>query len=566
MNTEPSPKALKDINQDFETRAAQARAHSFGISYVDLLTYPLNPDVLKLVEGDDSAAAKAIPFWKNGKEVRLAVINPKTELVTEVVSRLEINHYQVELWLCSQSGFDKAFLNYASHLVDRKEVKVRHDFEEKIETTSQDRFKGFASLIETLKLVPVNKALNEIEIAAVQSKASVIHLQPYEKKGELRFRIDGILHTVGDLSAEKTQKIIGQIKYEAGMKANITDIPQDGHITFKANDRKIDLRVSSLPTEYHESIVMRVLDSSRGIKSFTELGFDAYKEQKILEVLKKKNGMVLVTGPTGSGKTTTLYAMLTELNDPTRKLVTLEDPIEYHLDEVTQSQVSGQGDYNFGNGLKALLRHDPDVILIGEVRDLETAKLAAEAALTGHVVLSSLHTNSALGAITRLRNLGLESFNVSSSVNAIFAQRLVRKICAHCQTKSVIDLKVDVRFRTALERSITADPSLRDHLHFVDEFSKDQVPAPASKLELVSANPDGCEHCAQSGYAGQTVLAEVVFLDDALRQLVSDNENELILEAFEKERNPNFLTLFEDGVRKVVLGETSVQEIYRVAG
>ncbi len=566
MNNGDAAKNLTQINQSFETRDAQARAHDAGLAFIDLLTYPLNPDVLKLVPVEDATQAQAIPFYKNGLALKLAVVDPKNDHIPVILHDLEAQRYTVELVLCTQSGFDKTLQHYDSTLVSRKKVEVRHEFDEKLNVDADERFKGFASLISTLEMVPINQALNEIEIAAIQSRASDIHLQPYEDRGELRFRMDGILHTVGSVPAEKALKIVGQIKYEAGMKANITDVPQDGHITFVANQRKIDLRVSSLPTEFGESIVMRVLDSGRGIKSFTELGFDSVKEQKILQVLTRKNGMVLVTGPTGSGKTTTLYAMLKELNSPEKKLVTLEDPIEYHLDEVIQSQVSSHGDYNFGSGLKALLRHDPDVMLIGEIRDLDTAKLAAEASLTGHVVLSSLHTNSAIGAVTRLRNLGLESFNIASSLNAVFAQRLVRKVCPHCSSKTTFDLEQDETLSNALKQVTQAHPEVKSHLEFTDTSPVDGVHRAKTQLRLTTASSNGCDQCADTGYLGQTVIAEVVIMDKKMQEKLSGEASELELEKIVRKNDPTFLTLFEDGVRKLILGETTLEEVYRVAG
>jgi len=543
MNTDVS---LNQINQSFETRAAAARAQDLGLPFVDLLNYPINPDVLKLVPASESESSQTVLFHKNGKTLRLGAVDPESEETSLMVLELQNQGFQIETWLCSASGFNKVFDFYGSDLVHRKEIEVRHDFEEDTGLTFENQFKGFENLLKTLELVPVTQALNEIEIAAIQARASDIHLQPYEDHGDLRLRIDGILHSVGQLSAEKAQKIVMQIKYEAGMRGNVSDVPQDGHITFVANQRKIDLRVSSLPTEFGESIVMRVLDSGRGIKSFVELGFDTLKEKKMLEVLEKKNGLVLVTGPTGSGKTTTLYAMLKQLNDPERKLVTLEDPIEYHLDDITQSQVSDQGNYDFSNGLRALLRHDPDVMLIGEIRDLATAKLAAEASLTGHVVLSSLHTNSAIGAVTRLRNLGLESFNIASSLNAIFAQRLVRRVCP----KSAVKKKLDPNDRVlaAMERVNKIYPEI------------------AVPDEVLVASESGCGNCGHTGYVGQTVIAEVVFLDRHLRAKVSSDDTEIELDRWIKDNDKTFLTLFEDGIRKVMLGETTLDEVYRVAG
>lgn len=557
MDTGANAKNIDQINLSFETRDAEGRAQNAGMPFVDLLHYPLNPDVLKLVSAEWAQKAQLVPFHKNGKSLQLAVVDPKNQYIETVTHGLESEGYQLIVALCSESGFQKVFENYESDLVKRKQVEVRHEFEEGKALDFADRFKGFESLIKTLQMVPVTQALNEIEIAAIQAHASDIHLQPYESHGDLRFRIDGILHTVGEIKAEKLQHIVGQIKYEAGMKANITDVPQDGHIAFMANNRKVDLRVSSLPTEFGESIVMRILDSGRGIKSFTELGFDKVKEDKILNVLLRKNGMVLVTGPTGSGKTTTLYAMLKELNSPEKKLVTLEDPIEYHLDDITQSQVSSHGDYTFANGLKALLRHDPDVMLIGEIRDLTTAKLAAEASLTGHVVLSSLHTNSAIGAITRLRNLGLESFNVASSVNAVFAQRLVRQVCPHCAHSKVVDLRKESVFSAALDRVKLAYPDIVKSLKIVDQDPH--------KIEIVAASESGCAECADTGFIGQTVIAEVVVFDEALQAKLSEDVSELELDKTVRISDPTFLTLLEDGVRKIILGETTLAEVYRVA-
>jgi general secretion pathway protein E len=317
--------------------------------------------------------------------------------------------------------------------------------------------------------------------------------------------------------------------------------------------------VSTLPTEGLESVVMRVLDSRKGLKSFTELGFDQFTVDLITRALKRKSGMLLVTGPTGSGKTTTLYAMLKELNSSEKKLVSLEDPVEYHLEGVTQSPVDENSDYSFSNGLKALLRHDPDVILIGEIREATTAKLASEAALTGHVVLSSLHTNSALGAISRLRNLGLESFNIASAINAVFAQRLVRKVCSHCVKKSWVDLSDHKRVSVLLKTLEAKYPNLK-----TSGKTKGQHEGQTG-IFLEVPEPSGCEKCSHTGYSGQTAICEALWFTDQLRDAIAKEMGEQGLKELATVQNDS-TSLFGDGLKKVILGETTLDEVYRVAG
>lgn len=547
------------INQQFEEKEAQENALKSGYDYIDLLKFPINPDVLSLISFEEAQHLGVVPFYRNGYQVRLAALDPTAKGLAVLATKMEEHRLNIDWAVCSQRGLDHILSLYHSDLVTKKTIELTHEFAEKEDASLESQFVSFGELEISLKSLPAAEALNAIEIAAIQVKASDIHLQPSENQGVLRFRIDGILHDIAALDADRAQKLVNHIKYQSGMRSNISHIPQDGSLSFEANGRGIDLRVSTLPTEWLESVVMRVLDSRKGLKSFSELGFQPAVEETIGKALRRKSGMVLVTGPTGSGKTTTLYAMLKQLNEPEKKLLSLEDPVEYHLKGVTQSPVDERSDYTFANGLKALLRHDPDVILIGEIREATTAKLASEAALTGHVVLSSLHTNSALGAISRLRNLGLESFNIAAALNAVFAQRLVRKVCADCAKKEWVDLAGHQRVSAGVAQLEQKYPKLKSLLKTTGQLDG------KTGIFLELPVTTGCAKCSHTGYLGQTVVCETLWFTDELREAIARGDGEQALKKLETVKNDS-TSLFNDALRKAILGETTLDEIYRVAG
>lgn len=551
--------AVDIINQDFEEKAAQEKAGKLGFDYIDLAKFPINPDILSLITLEEAQKLKVVPYYRNGFQLKLAAIDPNASGLASLQAKFEAQRMSVSWAVCSDRGLDHILSLYNSDLLTKRTIELKHDFKENSETNLESQFLSFGDLEVSLAKLPAAESLNEIQIAAIKVKASDIHIQPYQSQAVLRFRIDGILHDIAKLQMPRAIKLVNYIKYEAGMRSNISHIPQDGSLRFIANDRNIDLRVSTLPTETLESVVMRVLDSRKGLKSFSELGFDDLTETMINRALGKKSGMLLVTGPTGSGKTTTLYAMLKELNSSERKLVSLEDPVEYHLEGVTQSPVDENSDYSFANGLKALLRHDPDVILIGEIREGTTAKLASEAALTGHVVLSSLHTNSALGAISRLRNLGLESFNIAAAINAVFAQRLVRNVCQHCKQKDWVNLKDHKRAADLLKTLEVRYPGIKTSGKTKGQHNGET----GVFLEIPKIR--GCEKCSHTGYNGQTVICETLWFTDELRDAIAKEMNEQSLKALATVQNDS-TSLFGDGLKKVILGETTLDEIYRVAG
>lgn len=541
MTTPQSPTNVQTVNRTFEEREAAEYAEKLGLEYLDLAAFPPNTDLLNIFSYDEALGHQVFPLSKSGKSLRVACVDPEHETTKAFLETLA-KKYDIIPLVCSRRGMQDALPFYHSELAQRKVVEVEESTRED-RKTFEKTLNELRDLGSVLSSMTAQESLGKIKLAAVSVRASDIHIQPGEKGATLRLRIDGVLHDVFEMDADIAQKITNQIKYEAGMRVNVTDTPQDGHATFIANDRVIDLRVSTLPTPLFESVVMRVLDARKGIQSFSELGFTDDIESTIHHALQKSTGMVLVTGPTGCGKTTTLYSMLAELNGKERKLVTLEDPIEYHLPGVSQSQVDEGADYNFENGLKALLRHDPDVMLVGEIRTLHTAKLAAEAALTGHVVLSSLHTNSAVGALARLRNLGLEDFNIAPTLNAIFAQRLVRKVCPQCAQGFALPETPEVK--NALKRI----------LHIFPETVVSQ--------KIMAAK--GCEHCSGTGYSGRTAVCEAFPVTDKIKKMILDHASDIeITDHLVNETT--FLSLFESGMRKVLAGETTLDEVMRVVG
>jgi general secretion pathway protein E len=382
---------------------------------------------------------------------------------------------------------------------------------------------------------PVIRLVNLILQQAVESRASDVHIEPFEGTLKVRLRIDGILHEIDAPAARSAAAVISRIKIMARLNIAERRLPQDGRIKLRAAGRELDLRVSTVPTLYGESVVMRLLDKESITLDFAALGFEGEVLQRFLNVLELPHGIILVTGPTGSGKSTTLYTALAQLNTPERKIITVEDPVEYQLDGVNQIQVKPQIGLVFASALRSIVRQDPDVIMVGEMRDLETARIAVQSALTGHLVLSTLHTNDAASTINRLLDMGIEDYLLTSTVNGILAQRLVRKLCPHCREEiPVLD-------------------ELREELH-LDRY------APAEGVRLYKAT--GCDACAQTGYRGRLAILEFLELTDGVRSLVMRHAISGEIEAFA--RGEGMQTMYEDGLRKATRGMTTLDEVLRV--
>lgn len=387
-------------------------------------------------------------------------------------------------------------------------------------------------LLENQDDAPIIRLLNALFTQAIKQKASDIHIETYEDHVLVRNRIDGVLHEVLEIQRAIAPLVISRVKVMAKLDIAEKRIPQDGRISLRIGGHNIDVRVSTLPSNHGERVVMRILDKQAAQLNLSLLGMPKSTVETIRQMIAEPHGIILVTGPTGSGKTTSLYAMLTELNEVTRNILTIEDPIEYDLEGIGQTQVNTKVQMTFAKGLRAILRQDPDVVMIGEIRDLETAEIAVQASLTGHLVLSTLHTNSALGALTRLRDMGVESFLLSSSIVGLIAQRLVRRLCPHCKTE-----------------------------HTLREEEKELMGlAPDTDVSQVF-EPKGCDLCNHLGYKGRTGIYELITIDEVLRGMIHRQEHLQTMEEYLRRTTPS---IRDDGFKRVLKGDTSLAEILRV--
>lgn len=400
-----------------------------------------------------------------------------------------------------------------------------------------------ARLREMAEEAPVIDFVNRIFSIALKENASDIHIEPYENRFVVRYRIDGILHNKQTEPSGRFNAVASRVKLLSGMDIAERRLPQDGRQTIRFAGQDIDLRVSSVPGSWGESLVLRLLRKENELPDLEALGFEGHSQQTLLKLLGSSNGVILVTGPTGSGKSTTLYRGLQGLNNGIRKIITIEDPVEYNMDGIIQIQTHASIGYTFAKGLRAILRQDPDIIMVGEIRDGETATIAAQAALTGHLVLSTLHTNSALAAVARLVDIGLEPYMITSAVRGLVAQRLVRKLCSHCS--------VPVKKPEGEDR-IWALAEAGGHI-------SEQMKTKANWRE-----PKGCPQCSGTGYQGRVAIFEVAQMDDALSQAVLQNAS--LQQLHQIARKQGFITLQEDGILKARNGITSLTEVLRVCG
>lgn len=534
---------LGKINRTFKEKDTATRAREMGVNYINITVTPINPDLLKLIPPEIARKALILPFFRLGNKLRVAVADPNNPETQKVLEQLRSVGFAININLASDEG-----LTEAMKLYDTDQYKVKKELEtsldeEKIKAYEQEisALQDLGAKIKTLTSEEANYMLN---VGALKTGASDIHYEPEENAIRVRFRIDGMLHDIFKLDKAIFVNIANQIKFQCKMKLNISNEPQDGRYNFVVNDRKVDVRVSILPTEYGETFVSRLLDSGRHIVELEELGFTGRNLAHIKHLLKLKNGMVLITGPTGSGKTTTLYTLLDRFSKPENKVITLEDPIEYHLEGISQSQVNEKRGYDFANGLRAILRQDPDIVMLGEIRDLETAETGAQAALTGHVLLSTLHTNSAIESIPRLINIGLPPFMVAPALDTVIAQRLVRSFCPKCaELTEISKTKLDELTRT-VETIKKIQPSL-------------QIEIP-QKLPIAK----GCEICSHTGYKGRISIIEVLDIDNEMKGLILEKASSTKM--IEAARRKGMLTMYEDGILKVIGGITSIEEVHRV--
>lgn len=546
----PIGKIVSDIQRKSEEEQTQKTAASLGLPYLNLVNFQPEPGVVEIVPKELVESGGVFAFKKEGQKIHLAITDPRRPATLAALQQLEaMDEYEFVPALVSESS-----LKYLAALYDifaPKQV-VREDIHLTTDQQKQalDTIQNWSSLGDEAKRLAISNLFETLLSGATYLNASDIHIEPTKDSVHLRFRVDGVLNDMADLPHELLRNIVSRVKLLASLKLNITDSAQDGRFSIKAGDADYDLRVSILPTAYGESVVLRLLPQS-GSKfiSLTKLGLTGHNAEIIEGVIRQPNGLILNTGPTGSGKTTTLYAVLAEINEPGKKIITIEDPIEYRLAGITQSQVNVDEGYTFANGLKSILRQDPDVVLVGEIRDNDTAAVAINASLTGHLVLSTLHTNDAAGAIPRLGDLGLKPEYFIEAILAIIAQRLVRRICPDCAEDSAPTNEE----LAIINQELAAWPA---------NIEKPTVPNTIKRINADKAK--SCSSCNGTGYKGQIGIFEVLQPNDAIVKSVLSKSTTGEIQRLAVESG--MVTLKQDGILKVIAGVTTLDEVERVTG
>jgi type IV pilus assembly protein PilB len=525
---------------------AKSKAQASSLPYADLKSFPIDVNAVLVIDEKDARSGNLAVISKSGRSLRIAVLDPQNQQTQIILSKLKSDGYIYSLVIVSEFGLASAWQRYKQK---KERVEAPHGIVQMKESEISDiekQVKDIADLKDRLTKLPITQVLDILVAGALKIKASDIHFEPEEKDIRLRYRLDGVLTDVVSFSPTGYPGVLSRIKLLAGMKINIHDAPQDGRFTIRNEAGDIEIRVSVLPGAYGENIVMRILDPSTIRQKLEDLGMRDDILKTIKKLLAKTTGAILTTGPTGSGKTTTLYAFIKYVNSPDVKIITIEDPIEYHIDGISQTQVDVVSGYSFANGLRSIVRQDPDVILIGEIRDVETAEIAMQAALTGHLVFSTLHTNNAAGTIPRLIDLGVRPATIAPAVNAAMAQRLVRRLCNSCRKKSKIHTE-----DLAIVKNYLADLQQKMGLAKLDE-----------SLEIYY--PDKCQECNFTGYRDRVGVYELFEIDDEIEKLIL--KSPAISEIEELTKKKGMLTLLQDGLFKVLDGTTSIEEVMRVIG
>lgn len=528
-------------------RLTATKAQSAGVPYIDLQGFPISQEALAMIEESQAREFNMVCFYFDGKRLRLAALEPLSPVVQAKLKELESKLFIAngEVYMVSSHSMEHALWLYKS-LPKIKAVaagvEITAEELEKFKTEIED----FRSLNTKVNEVNMSEILVLLIAAALKIGSSDIHVEAEEQGVVIRLRVDGVLQEAAVINSDKWRRIISRLKILAKVKINVEGKPQDGRFDINTTDEKIAVRASFLPTAYGESVVMRLLRSSSVALSFEELGLIKQEYEKLAAEVDKPNGLVLVTGPTGSGKTTTLYAMLNRLNKPGTKIITLEDPVEYQLPGINQSQVDESKGYTFSSGLRSILRQDPDIVMVGETRDLETAEIAVRASLTGHLVLSTLHTNDAAGVIPRLLDLGIQPYLLSPALNAIVGQRLVRKLCPACKVKREITSEEEEKIKKILA-----------------------VISPRANVDIPKELPIiykavGCDKCNKLGYKGRIGIYEVLTIGATIKELTS--QNAAAFKILEQAIEDGMITMLQDGVLKVLAGTTSLEEVYEAAG
>jgi len=531
------------VNEEQVRTAAEEK----NIPYVNLSNFKINQKVLRLIPEDIARELRAVPYLKIGPQIRvaidqLALLEEARQKLSQLLAEEKLKPLMV---LASQKSIDQGLEQYQREEPKNKEGVAKKEIgnlpaepsQKRIEIKEEPEKKSGLKELETkLEESPTTEKLQTLLAEAVKNRASDVHIVPQEAYARVRYRIDGVLHDVAKLVSTDYKKVLSRIKYHAKIRLNVTTRPQDGRFELEVTNKKIDIRVSTFPSIYGETIVMRLLEEEKEFYQLEELGFNKEVLDKIRQGMAKPNGMIMNTGPTGSGKTTTLYAILDKLNRPEVKIITLEDPIEYHLQGITQTQIDPEHKFPFSIGLKYALRQDPDIIMVGEIRDKITARTALHASLTGHLLLTTFHTNSAAATFIRLLDMGIRPFLLVDSINVTMAQRLVRKLCPKCKE----------------EYKPTEDQvnTLR-HLAQNDKLKVDRL-----------YRKKGCPACNSTGYKGRIAIAEAIVPSKKVERAILKKPTQGEIEEIVREEGTS--SMAQDGVNKVIEGTTSLEELLRV--
>jgi type IV pilus assembly protein PilB len=531
------------------------RAKVAGMPYESLVDKKVDSKILEIIPPKVSENYNIICFEQEGNVIKVGIVDPYNSKAVEAVNFLaQSKKVTPEYYLISEESFNNFFKQYRN-LKDEVSSALDVDSEESaggISLNDDDEIQSVHAE-DDVDAAPVAKIVSVIIRHAVEGKASDIHIEPLEQETRVRYRIDGILKTSLTLPKRVHNSIVGRIKVLARLKIDETRIPQDGRIRLIVDTKKIDFRVSVMPLRGSEKIVMRILDLGKGIPELEDLGYEHRTLDVIKKNIKKTYGLLLVTGPTGSGKSTTLASILTLLNKDQVNISTLEDPIEYNVKGVNQSQVKPAIGYTFASGLRSLLRQDPDILMVGEIRDTETAELCIHAGLTGHFVISTLHTNNTIDAVPRLLDMKVEPYLLGSTLNTIVAQRLVRKICSKCKKK----IKISENFLERMHEELKDVP---------DKILKERVDSFTSKDDFKSLSfykGEGCAHCGGTGYKGRTAVVEIIDVTNQIKQKIIDKD--YFLKIKDVKEDQDFINMKQDGMIKAMQGKTTIEEVLRVA-
>jgi len=528
-----------------EETIAKAKSEIYEVPVAQLYGKSVDKDILKIIPRETAENYQIIAFDKKGGILKVAMVHPGNFKAREAVSFIaRENNLKARFFTAPASAIQKILDQYTG--LDAQVEKALGRAESRFASVGTgDR--AAIGLEDISEAEPIAKLVASILKYAVDNEASDVHIEPVSQKTRVRYRIDGVLRETASLPGHLHSSIVSRIKVMADLKLDETRVPQDGRIRIRVSKRRVDLRVSTFPLLDKEKVVLRVLDPAQRIFSFKELGFWGKGLEIIKENIKAPHGMILITGPTGSGKTTTLYTMLKQLNQVGVNVVSLEDPIEYFMAGVNQSQVAPEIGYDFASGIRSVVRQDPDVIMVGEVRDNATADLAVHAALTGHIVLSTLHTNDAFGAVPRLMDMEIEPFLISSSVNVVLAQRLVRTICPHCKKE--------------IEVAKEAKQKIKNTLEPLEAVNLDDFKGKDGKLHFYKG--EGCPRCNDEGYKGRTAIFEVLEITDNMKDIIEEGSD--IDRVKEEFRRQKMVDMLEDGYIKVLQGKTTLEEVLRAA-